>query len=278
MTTPWWLRAVPPKGRETLRKYLYLLRNRELDLLAGYLAFTTLLSLIPLLALVVAFAKWWGNQHQQFLDTLVAAAQIFVPDAAGKVRDQVVMVLQSVRIKRLGVTGLGSLVVLLFLKMRMIRQSFRSVIGAPRATPVLKEFVVFLVIMALLPVAFTLFDQILDFWKSPWLGRLRAAKITLWFVFIYLLMELFMPLRVRLSRRLVFAAFGGGFLFGSSLVFSNAMVVIGQTGKLYGVFASVPIFLIWIFMFWRTVTLCIVFCCEPFLHVGTDGKVTVIQS
>ncbi len=205
--------------------------------------------------------------------------ELITPDAASSVREKIVEILQGVRIKRLGMGAVIPLSVILFLKLRMIRQSFRSVLGAPPTQPYswVVDLAVFIAVVSFLPLAFTFFDQFLLMAQNGLrlLFLVRLSRALLLCLFILALMRMFVPMRVAWSRKIVFAALGGVFLYLTNYAFTNLLGTVLRMNTLYGVFTSVPVFLLWIYIFWRTVTLCVVFACEPHLIVTDDGRVKV---
>ena len=264
------------------RKYLNLFRNRELDLLSGYLSFTTLLSIVPFCALILALAKWLGHRDKAALEAVFKMLDLITPDAAEKVRETMTNLFQNIRIKRLGLGALIPLGIILFSKLRMIRNSFRSVLGAHnnKEKPWMMDLLAFLSVVTLLPVAFSFFEQFLDFTASnfQWMVVVaRTSKALLLSILIFVLMQLFAPLKTSVRREIACALLGGAFLFITNYVFSVVVGSVLRMNTLYGVFASVPIFLFWIYTFWRTVTLCVVFACEPHLQVADDGRVKCLK-
>lgn len=235
----------------------------SITLRAMGLVYTTLLSLVPLLALSFSVLKGFGvhNQMQPFL------LRLFAPLGA-KAEELTSQVLGFVDNMQVGVLGFAGLAILLYTVvslMEKIEEAFNHVWRVKRSRSMAAQFRDYLSMVLVAPI---LIFSALGLWSA--LGNTAVIQtiagveplgmllngvvqvsptvlIMLAFVFLYL----FMP-----NTRVNFlAAFGGAVFAGlgwqvAGWVFASFVVSSGQQTAIYSIFASLFLFMLWLYVGW----------------------------
>lgn len=258
-----------PFGRllATVLRYLYgLLRDifaGELSLRAMSLVYTTLLSVIPLLAFSFAILKGFGvfEQLEPYLTDVLAP----LGEDGDKITRKVLELVDNVKG---GVLGGVSMVILLWTVISTIQKvesSFNYVwyVTKPRSfARRLTEYVVVLVIGPVMMVAaITIIGSLGSNTGVQYLSNLPGVGQLLLFagkllpliiisgVFTFLYM--FMPnTKVKLTAALV-GGFGGGALWAMmAIIFTTFIVTAARTQNMYANFALAIFALIWLYLNW----------------------------
>ncbi|WMP16677.1 YihY/virulence factor BrkB family protein [Thiothrix lacustris] len=235
----------------------------SLTLRAMGLVYTTLLSLVPLLALSFSVLKGFGvhNQMQPFL------LRLFAPmgSKAEELTTQVLGFVDNVQVGVLGFAGLTILLYTVVSLMGKIEEAFNHVWRVRKPRSIVAQFRDYLSMVLVGPI---LIVSALGVWSS--LGNLALLQtiagveplgvllnvvvqisptvlIVLAFFFVYLLMPN--------TRVQPLAALGGAVLAGlawqvAGWVFASFVVSSGQQTAIYSIFASLFLFMLWLYVGW----------------------------
>lgn len=235
----------------------------SITLRAMGLVYTTLLSLVPLLALSFSVLKGFGvhNQMQPFL------LRLFAPLGA-KAEELTSQVLGFVDNMQVGVLGFAGLAILLYTVvslMEKIEEAFNHVWRVKRSRSMAAQFRDYLSMVLVAPI---LIFSALGLWSAlgntavmqtiagveP-LGMLLNAVVqaspTVLIVLAFTFLYLFMPN----TRVNLLAAFGGAVFAGlgwqvAGWVFASFVVSSGQQTAIYSIFASLFLFMLWLYVGW----------------------------
>ncbi len=231
-------------------------REDELALHAAALTFTTLMSLVPLLAFVFSIWKGVGGEEKavQWLTARVAD----MPEQFQLFVDELMQIVENTSFFALGGTAV---LLLLFTVIRMlssIEASFNRVWGVAQARPLFRkvtDYISTLVVVCFFIMASATFS--LDAVVSQ-LGVLEGISrpllrltplITTWIAFGFL--YAFMPnTRVRLGPTILSGLAGAVLWMGWQKFFISTQVGVFRYNQIFGTFASIPIFLLWLFVCW----------------------------
>lgn len=240
-------------------------RRHRCSQTASSLSFTTLLALVPALVIflgIFSISPYFAGFAKAFKAFLFAN---LVPDAAGKITTVYMsqFITHAGKLTVLGTAVLSFSVLLLLLT---LDQAFNAIWLVRRARPLWQRVLRYLVAMIAGPLAI----GVLLGGATRWLGKAAGwgpmlSEISggisevLPFVFTTLLLALLF--RVIPKRHVPWQhAFLGGFL--TALViemlevgFALYVRYLGTFKLIYGAFASVPIFLLWIYCLWVAVLL-----------------------
>lgn len=259
-------RSLPQIALLRLAKILYIsvkgLAQKDFLTLASSLTFTTTLSLVPVLALSFAVAKGFGAQ--EMIQPLIFGMAL----PGGVAEDVVPKIIEY--INRTNVKPLGSigLVILLFTALNVlgnIEQSFNKIWGVKRRRAFFRRFSDYLSVLTVGPIlligavgmsttlsSHTVTQKLLEIglfagFMKLFLLFLPWFCITLALTFLYI----FIPnTKVHLLPAL-FAGMAAGFLWQvTQYGYIHFQVGVAKYNAIYGTFASVPVFLVWVYLSW----------------------------
>ena len=232
---------------------------------ASALTFTTLLSLVPLLALMFAVLKGFGVQNE--LEPLLLK-QLAV--GGGAAVTKIVEYINNTNVGRLGSYGLILLVISVLTLLSNIEQSFNSVWGVKETRSLRRRFTDYFSVVTIGPLFLVVAISMTSSLKSQglvqsllehaYVGELLLALfkvlpfMVMWLVFAGL--YLFMP-NVKVSPRaaLIGGIFGGTLWQFSQWGYLNFQVGVARYNAIYGTMAVLPILMVWIYLSWMIVLL-----------------------
>ncbi len=232
---------------------------------ASALTFTTLLSLVPLLALMFSVLKGFGVQNELeplLLDQLAVGG--------GEAVTKIVEYINNTDVANLGKYGLLLLIVTVLTLLSNIETSFNNVWGVEETRPLLRRFTDYFSVVTIGPLMLvlaismtsTLKSQqlVLTLLENEYAGEVLLTLfnvlpfMVMWLVFAGL--YLFMP-NVKVSPRaaLIGGIFGGTLWQISQWGYLNFQVGVARYNAIYGTMAALPILMVWIYLSWMIVLL-----------------------
>ncbi len=258
-----WLRRYAYK---TLRLMFVLVRefaNGQLNLRAMSLVYTTLLSMVPLLAVSFSVLKAFGvhNQIEPLLLNLVQPL-------GDKGNDVVVNILGFVENMKVGVLGSLGLALLLYTVVSLLQKvenSFNYVWHAKSTRSLSRRFSDYLSVILVGPVlVFSAIGMTASMMSSAMVQRILSIEpfgslvvlltnlmpfflVTLAFSFVYM----FVPnTKVKFRSALVGAAVGGILWQTTGLIFAEFAASSTKYAAIYSGFAILILFMIWLYLSW----------------------------
>jgi membrane protein len=227
---------------------------------ASALSFTTLLSIVPLLALAFAVLKGLGVQNS--LEPMIL--QRFTV-GSGEVVNKIVTYINNTKMGSVGAVGLAFLVVTVISLLGSIEETFNSIWGVEENRSTYRRFSDYLsvvvsgplMILAALSITTSLQSQHVVQWllQKTYFGDLF---LLVFHVVPYLIvwislacLYIFMPnTKVRLKSALV-----GGILAGTTWQvaqwgFIHFQIGVAKYNAIYGTLAALPVFMGWIYTSW----------------------------
>lgn len=240
-------------------------REDDLAVHAAALTFATLVSLVPLLTIGFAVLKGFGGGEEASARLVESIAGMPV-QFRDFVQQMVDLVLRA-NFKTLGWVGVAVLFFTVVQVLGSIEASFNRVWGVHEPRALWRKFTNYISITVVVPVlvmtAFavsaSLKNQVvsahLEEWA--WLARtlLRLTPLaTVWLAFFFLFV--FMPNTHVNRRAAASSAFFSALLWlGWQKLYINMQVSLSRYDAIYGTFASIPIFLLWLSVCWMIVLL-----------------------
>lgn len=232
---------------------------------ASALTFTTLLSLVPLLALIFSVLKGFGVQNELeplLLDQLAVGG--------GAAVTKIVEYINNTSVARLGTYGLVFLIVTVLTLLSNIEKSFNSVWGVKETRPLLRRFSDYfsvvtigpLLVVVAISMTSTLRSQqlVVTLVKYEYVGEVLLFLfeilpfMVMWLVFAGL--YLFMPnVKVSPKAALIGGVFGGTLWQLSQWGYLGFQVGVARYNAIYGTMAALPILMVWIYLSWMIVLL-----------------------
>lgn len=250
---------------QTLHTFRQRFREEKLGLTAGSLTFTTLISLVPLLTVMLAiftafpmFSSFQSSLEQYFLKSLIP------PNIAKPVLGALTQF--AAKANKLGAVGLVALGVTALALMLTIDRTLNAIWRVQRPRPMAQRVLVYWAAMTLGPLllggSLTLTSYAVSvgqglFAKMPadLAALLGSADIVLLGLAMAGLFHYVPNTHVRWRHALLGGAFVSiGFAIAKSLL-AWYVKQVPTYSTLYGAFATVPVFLIWVYLGWVIVLL-----------------------
>jgi len=227
---------------------------------AASLSYTSLLSMVPLLAVVFGVAsafpvfQQWSDRLQSFV------FDNFLPASGEQVQEYLEVFLASV--SQLTLPGMLVLILTALLLMVRIERAFNLIWRVPTARSIRNRVVMYWAVLTLGPLALgaamalsaqPVFDTMAMGVDSSSLARSSGVFVLTWTAFT--LMFFLVPnRRVPVTNALI-GAFVSALLFGIAKKAFVAYVANASFNVIYGTLAAIPIFLFWLYLVWIVVLL-----------------------
>jgi membrane protein len=256
----WWARAIGVLQFAVMTAEGFV--RDQLLLRATSLAYFTVLSLIPIVAIVVAIASSVGIDGD-FAEQIVGRIAAGAPDTQQAILEQI----RNARFNALGGLGAALLLVTTVFGISNIERAFNSIWGVSRARSWGRRFPDYLAILMVVPLLATGLS-IATGLKSQWLvqrlfeypafalmydiglGQLPWLVLSLAFA----LMFRFLPnTSVRFGSALLGGVVSGGLVLLAQDAYVRYSVGVARADALFGAFAQLPLLFVWIYIFWAIV-------------------------
>lgn len=237
-----------------------------ITLRAMSLVYTTLLSLAPLLALSFSVLKGFGVHNQ--METVLLSVLAPMGEKAGELTQQVLGFVDNMRVGVLGFTGLAVLIYTVISLMQKIENAFNHIWHVEKARSLTMQFRDYLSVIMVGPIlmfsalglwtSFRNTDLIQNLMTIEPFGTMLAWLLSLVPNLLIVLAFTFIYLFVPNTRVKPLAAFGGAVVAGilwqtAGWVFATFVVKSGQQTAIYSVFASLFLFMLWLYVGWMIV-------------------------
>lgn len=235
----------------------------QISLRAMSLVYTTLLSLVPLLAISFSVLKGFGvhNQVEPFLLNFLAP----LGEKGIEIGGRIIGFVENIKAGVLGSIGLGLLVYTVISLMQKIERAFNFIWHVSHQRPFAQRFSGYLSVIVIGPVlvfsslgitaSLTSTSVVVALTSiEPFGSLIRFAGTVLPYVLVvgaFTFIYLFMPnTRVRVSAALVGAAVAGLLWNTAGWAFTSFVASSTQYTAIYSAFAALIIFMIWLYMSW----------------------------
>ncbi|MFT4045247.1 MAG: YihY/virulence factor BrkB family protein [Solimonas sp.] len=269
-----WESAPGERPRRSVRagRYLFVLLRDLLEgpltMRATSLVYTTLLSIVPLLALVFSVLKAFGARHalEPFLTQLLAP----LGPQAGEVTQQVLGFIQNVKVGVLGMVGIALLLWSALSLIQKVESSFNFVWRVERPRPLIQRLGEYFAMLAVGPLviflAVGITASILNSSVVAFLAEYQPFGFLIFvigrllpYVLIIALFTLFYRYvpnaRVTLRAAATGGIFAGALWQTGSLVFASFVAGATNYNAIYSSFAILIFLLIWIYVGWMILLL-----------------------
>jgi membrane protein len=266
----WDLETVTPYPQYLLRagRYVFVLARDllegQLNMRAMSLVYTSLLSLVPLLALAFSLLKALGV-HDSLAPTLMEFLRPLGPDQAKEVAGNIIAFVEKIQVGVLGSVGVLLLFYAAVSMIRKVEESFNFIWRIERPRPISQRIGEYLAVLTVGPVLmFMAIGVTYSVLNSSIVTRLVTIEPfgTLVFVITSLLpyaliigafsfLYSFVPnTRVKLTAAIAGGALAGLLWQSGSLVFASFVSAATNYNAIYSGFAIMIFLLIWIYLGW----------------------------
>jgi len=227
---------------------------------ASALSFTTLLSIVPLLALAFAVLKGLGVQNS--LEPLILHRFTV---GSGEVVDKIVTYINNTRMGSVGAIGLVFLVVTVISLLGNIEEAFNDIWGVEGHRSMYRRYSDYLsvvvsgplLMLAAISITTSLQSQSVVLWilQRSYVGDLLlllfqvVPYLIVWIALFTL--YIFMPnTKVRLKSALVGGILAGTIWQLAQWGFIHFQIGVAKYNAIYGTLAALPVFMAWIYTSW----------------------------
>ena len=241
----------------------YDMRQGEITLRATGLVYTTLLSLAPLLALSFSVLKGFGVHNQ--LEPMLLQVLTPLGEKAEELTKQILGFVDNVQVGVLGILGLGLLLYTVVSLMQKIEEAFNYVWEVPKSRNLIEQVRDYLTVVLVGPI---LIFSGLGIWSYvmslDWVQSVAAIEpfggvlaflvkyapvfiIIMAFTFLYV----YMPnTKVKFKPAVIGASVAGIVWQIAGWIFASFVVKSGQQTAIYSIFASLFLFMLWLYVAW----------------------------
>ena len=230
----------------------------DLTIHASSLTFVTLTSLVPILAVGFALVKGFGFGADQLATVEQMEWFLQMPAQWQEFVQKVLDIVNTTNFAALGWIGLAFFVLTAVLLLANVEKSFNRVWGVDKNRSLLRQIANYTSVLVLVPVLIGLAGalkaqvainrKILDVDVNAWAQNLASFGI-LWLVIGFL--YVFVPnTRVRLRSALVSSLLTTLVFLSWMRMFTVMQVGVVNYNRIYGAFAAVPVFMLWMYVTW----------------------------
>ena len=283
------------KGRVfTVLRFVYTIANNfsshQGPLRAAALTYTTVLSLVPFLAIAFSVLKGLGAQN---------ALEPILQQVAGDSEEtisRIIAYVNNTNVKSMGAIGLVMLIVTVVSLMGSIEQAFNAVWGVRETRSVQRRFSDYLSVVIVGPIlllaATSMTSSLQSQWMLQWLIQNTylgdailllfrfLPYLSVWVAMVFL--YIFIPnTKIRFASAVVGGVIAGTAWELAQWGYFHFQVGVANYNAIYGTLAAVPIFLVWIYTSWLIVLfgLEIVFAHQHQGHgFSGDGTLTLTET
>lgn len=237
--------------------------DHQLSLRAAALTYTTVLSLVPFLAIAFAVLKGFGVQN-----ALEPVLLKVVGESSREVVIRIIGYVNNTNVKSLGLIGLLTLLVTVINLLTSIEEAFNAICGVSETRSLQRRFSDYLSVVVvgpvLLMVAMSMTSSLQSQWLVQWLINhtvLGDAILLLFrlvpYVSVWIAMT-FLYSYIPNAKVPLRSALLGGVVAGTIWQFTqwayfHFQVGVANYNAIYGALAALPIFLVWIYTSWLIV-------------------------
>ena len=289
-------------------------KESNIFLRASSLTFAVLLSMVPLLAMSTALLKGLGHDNQmrlaayRFIDQLDPEGTISGPPLPNQETltdevehypslnthlheavDTIFEYVENTNFAALGAFGIVGLLIVVVMVLSSVENAMNAIWHTRRGRPMFRKIMDYVALLVLLPISVNVAlagDTLLGSQKimhaltavipSAWTIQVLLKWLPVFFITLSLmLVYLFFP-NVRVGTQAAFcgALFGAVFWFLVQNIYVFLQVGVAQYNAIYGSFAMIPLFLVWIQLGWIFILLgaILAYAIQNHHHYRLPGK------
>lgn len=233
---------------------------------AAALTFTTILSIVPFLAVAFSISKGFGLQNSEVMREWVLKLTTGRPEVA----DKIIEYIDRTNVQALGWVGVATLLFTVLSMVGTIEKAFNTIwhVQKGRTTwrkvtdffPVIVFGPIILLVASSFNVSLQQQEVVSSVLSVEAIGYLEAAflKATPYLLIImaFTLMYAFIPyVRVNIGAAVIGGVVGGALWQTAQWAYINWQIGAAKYNAIYGSFAQLPVLLIWIYISWIIVLL-----------------------
>lgn len=233
---------------------------------AAALTFTTILSIVPFLAVAFSISKGFGLQNTDFIRTMI----LKLTTGRVEVADKIIEYIDRTNVQALGWVGVATLLFTVFSLVGTTEKAFNTIWNVTKGRSPWRKVADFFPVILICPLVFFIASsfnvslqqqqmvsgllsvEAIGFLESVFLKVAPYILISLAFTFMYA----FIPFtRVKLPAALIGGVVGGVLWQLAQWLYINWQIGAAKYNAIYGSFAQLPLLLVWIYISWVLVLL-----------------------
>jgi membrane protein len=239
------------------------IRNRGF-LLAASLSYTTVLSLVPFLAVAFSVAKGFGIYEAPFLREVLMRLMAEKADVV----DAVLGYIQNTNVKALGFIGVATLFVTSVGLLSTMEEAFNIIWHVKSRRGTWSRFSNYVTVILVCPVfmiaAFSVAATLQSAAMAKWMNEIELVHATLTILFkavpvfmvavsLFILYKFLPSSRVKTLPAGIGAAVAGLAWQSAQAIYIEYQIGVTGYNAIYGSFAQIPLLLVWLYISWLIV-------------------------
>lgn len=233
---------------------------------ASALAYTTVLSLVPLLAVAFTISKGFGIHNTEFI-------RKFLEHVTANREEVVVTIIEYINrtdVKTLGTVGIVFLLVVTISLISNIERAMNTIWGVKRGRSIWRKVTDYLFMVLIVPLLFIIalsatatmqnttvvqWLMNLSVFSSVYVMLLKTLPFVSTWIGLLILYTFIPNTRVQFPAALVGAVVAGSCWQLTQMVYFWYQTTVAPYNAIYGSFSQLPVFLIWMYISWIIVLL-----------------------
>lgn len=233
---------------------------------AAALTFTTILSIVPFLAVAFSISKGFGVQNSDFMRTMI----LKVTTGNTIVADKIIQYIDRTNVQTLGWIGIATLLFTVFSLVGTVEKAFNTIWDVQRGRSAWRKVADFFPVIFICPVILLVASSfnvslqkqeiIASLLSVSAIGYMEALLLKLapllLIIIAFAFMYIFIPnTSIKLPSALLGGLIGGTLWQVAQWVYINWQIGAAKYNAIYGSFAQFPLLLMWIYISWVVVLL-----------------------
>lgn len=259
-----------PAPKEVMKKLWQVFKNTgrqmrdgEIQLVAASLSFSTIVGMVPFLAVVLATFQSIGGLEALY-PKVEGFLLVYLKEAAGSdVTKFIRIFIKNINAGKLGTTGAIFLFITSLKLMHDMEVGINRVWAHPRTRPFYKRLIYQWILILLIPIALAIYVGFISLDQFQYARRILPVGVTNSMVLVgclYLIYKLVPDLKVHSKAALISAFISAFALFCVHKGFAFLTVEVFNYNKIYGSFAALPILLLWLLALWYVILAGVALC------------------
>ncbi|MDA8404736.1 MAG: YihY family inner membrane protein [Desulfobacteraceae bacterium] len=239
------------------------LKNRMILLRASALSYSTLLAIVPLLAIIVSMLKGLGF-HIRLEQVLINS----LADGHEDLISRIIAYISTTDFKAMGAFGTAILIYASVMMISNVELAFNELWGVPRQRTVSRKISNYISFLFLGPFLMVLSTAIIAslsanaivsalteyklFTHFSALFSMMAVHVLLWLVFT-VIYSLLPNTRVKFVPALIAGVICGSLWKWAFGIYTDVNISVTHYNTIYGTFAALPVFITWLYISWMIV-------------------------
>ena len=241
---------------EVLKNTLQQMRAGELQLVAASLSFSTIIGLVPFLAVVLATFKSIGG-FEALYPKVESFLLINLREAAGNDLTRFIRIfLKNINAGKLGTTGAIFLFIATLGLLNDMETGIQRLWAQPLKRPFFRRLVFQWLLILIIPVALAIYVGFITLDQFQFVRSVIPVAFMntcLLVGCLFLIYKLVPDLQVHSKAAFISALFASAGIFVVHKGFAFLTVGVFNYNKIYGSFAAIPILLIWVLALWYVI-------------------------